>query len=397
MKIKTVKHFFILVIVIMIMALNACSYSSEKKHLTLEKKLQISLDTIQKTVKFPGATLAIIMPDNTMINLATGYSDKEDKIKMEKDYRMFVGSTGKTFVAAVLMKLVEEGRLSLNDPLSKYFKDTDWYSRIPNADSITLYHLAHHTSGIPRYILNPEFGKDILENPNKFWTPSELLEYLEGQEPIHTPGEGWGYSDTNYILLGMVIEQVTGNPFYQEVADRFLKPYHLDDIEPSTSRTPERFAQGYSGKSPFVHGPDKVMKNGVYFINPQFEWCGGGFLSSVTDLAKWSDLYYKGKLLTENSMNQITTCVDFKTGKLSDEGYGIASMTTQTAHGTKIGHTGQMPGYITEIGYYEDHDILLVMQINQDNWQGNPKVLADYSSILAGVVIDHLKERSFNK
>ena len=362
----------------------------------LVTELQKTLDRIQQEVNFPGITCAVILPDDCIIKLASGYSDSDKNINMKNTHRMFSGSTGKTFVAAVLLQLVEEDKLSLNDKVSKYLGEYGWYKKIPNSADLTINMLAHHTGGLPRYILNEKFNTDVLADVNKIWTPEERLSYIFDMEPIHPAGNGWYYSDTDYILLGMIIEKVCGNTLYSEVQNRFIKPLNLNTIEPAISRNPSGLAQGHSGENPYINAPVKVVKNGKYFINPQFEWCGGGFIGSSPDLAKWAKLFFSGSIFNDESKVKLYSTVDFETGKESEYGYGIATIISETTLSKKIGHTGLMMGYLTELAYYPKYDFAIAIQINQDDFQGEKKNLGEYSLKFAEIVskqLNNIKSR----
>jgi len=356
----------------------------------LKIKIQSTLDSIHKSNGFPGATIAISLPGDRTITFATGYAFPEKNIKMKSEDRMFIGSTGKTFVSAVMLKLVEEGKLNLDDKVSKFLGHEDWYNRIPNHEELTIRMLARHNGGLPRYILNPQFGKDIMDNVDKVWKPVELLSYIFDQEPIHPPEDGWEYSDTDFIIIGMIIEKVCDNSIYNEIDQYFLKLLNLDDTSPSDSRELRGLIQGHSGDTPFVNAPAKVIKNNVYFLNPQFEWTGGGFISNSIDMVKWTDYLYSGKLLSEKSMELLLSPVSFETGKPAEEGYGLGAIITKTDFGMKYGHTGQMPGYITELGYFQDFDVAIALQINEDNYHGNPKQLGLYSSEILRVIVKYI-------
>lgn len=356
----------------------------------LDAELQKTIDSIQQEVNFPGITCAVILPDNIIIKLSSGYSDTDKNIKMKTTHRMFSGSTGKTFVAAVLLQLVEEEKLSLSDNVSKYLGKEEWYRRIPNCDKLTINMLVHHTGGLPRYIFSEKLNADIFSNVDKVWTPEERLSYIYDMKPIHPAGNGWYYSDTDYIILGMIIEKVCNNTIYNEVTARFIEPLNLKTIEPAITRNPTELAQGHSGENPYINAPAKVVKNGMYFINPQIEWCGGGFIGSSPDLAKWAKLFFSGSIFNEESKTKLYSTVDFESGKESEYGYGIAAIISDTPLGKKIGHTGLMMGYLTELAYFPNYDLAISIQINQDNFQGEEKNLGEYSLELAGIVINQL-------
>jgi D-alanyl-D-alanine carboxypeptidase len=186
----------------------------------LKKALQTKLDDWHKTGKFPGATLGVVLADGESFGMAVGYSDREAKTPMKPTDRMLSGSVGKTFAASVALQLVSEKRIGLDDKVEKYLRNEAWFSRLPNANDMTVRQLMNHTSGLVRYEFKEQFTKDLTANPEKVWKPAELVAYLLGGKPPFPAGQGWDYSDTNYIVLGMIIEKVTGKTFYEEATRR---------------------------------------------------------------------------------------------------------------------------------------------------------------------------------
>jgi len=179
----------------------------------LKKDLQTKLDEWHKAGKFPGATLGVVLANGEVLSLAVGYSDRTAKTPMRPTDRMLAGSTGKTFAAATALQLVKEGKIGLDDKVEKYLGAWAWFSRLPNAKDITVRQLMNHTSGLVRYEFKDQFTKDLTANPEKTWKPDELLAYLLDEKPPFEAGKGWDYSDTNYIVLGMIIENVTGRKY----------------------------------------------------------------------------------------------------------------------------------------------------------------------------------------
>ncbi len=387
MKVK--RFLFLLLFILICCSVNA---QAQDKYDKLKAGLQANFDKIQSEFAFPGATAAVLLPDNTIIKIATGYAFPEKEIKMKPEDRMFSGSTGKTYVSAVMLSLISENRLSPDDKVEKYLGDYKWFSRIPNGNELTVGMLAHHNGGLPRYIYLGGFGRDLLNYRNRVWKPEDLVSYILDAKPAHPAGEGWSYSDTDYIIIAMIIEKITGNKMYDEVARRFLKPLGLKNTEPSVSRTPAGLVQGHSGPNDILPAPEKVIQDGKYFINPQFEWAGGGFISNAPDLAKWAKALYSGKVLPDEVMRLLYSPVNMETGKPDEFGYGSGVIISDTKLGIKYGHTGLMPGYITEIGYYKEHDFSIAIQINQDNFQGQHKELGKYSLILAETTASFLKK-----
>ena len=153
----------------------------------------------------------------------------------------------------------------------------------------------NHTSGLVRYEFKDQFTKDLTANPEKVWKPAELVAYLLDEKPPFEAGKGWDYSDTNYIVLGMIIEKVTGRRFYDEANRRLLKPLKLEDTIPQDGLRLKGVVQGYAGPNNPFGGRDAMIQDGKFAINPQFEWTGGGYASTAEDLARWAKMIYEGK------------------------------------------------------------------------------------------------------
>lgn len=360
----------------------------------LRGDLQSALDELVAEDELPGATLAVDLPDGRQLSLASGFADVESKTSMPIDGQMMVGSTGKTFVSAVALQLVTEGKINLDDKVSKYFSDGDkeWFSRLPNAETLTIRSLMNHTSGLPRYVFARAFLTDVREDPTKTHSPRECLAVILDAKPKHEVGAGWGYSDTNYIVLGLIIEKVTGNTFYDEAKRRLLDPLKLDQTIPTTQAKLPGLTQGYIGKSNPFGLPPKVVKDETYALNPSFEWCGGGYMSSVGDLAKWMRELHGGNVLDKEVYDQMIVPADFRTGKPGTQGYGLGTFVWQTELGEFVGHAGMMPGYLTQIEFCREHGFSLAFQMNTD--QGSSRKNHAHVVKFAKIVAEYLQGKN---
>lgn len=329
----------------------------------LKKELQTQLDEWHKAGKFPGATVGVVLANGESFGLAVGYSDREAKKPMKPSDRMLAGSTGKTFAAATALQLVKSGKIGLDDKVEKYLGKEPWFARLPNAKDITVRQLMNHTSGLVRYEFKEQFTKDLTANPDKVWKPAELVAYLLDEKPPFEAGKGWDYSDTNYIVLGMIIEKVTGKKFY-DVANRSLvKPLKLKNTIAQDSPRIAGLIQGYAGPNNPFGGKDAMIVNGKFAINPQFEWTGGGWASNSEDLARWAKMMYEGKAFDASLLPQVLDGVAAPMlGK--ETKYGLCVIIRQTAAGTSYGHSGFFPGYMTDMMYFPDKKIAVAVQVN---------------------------------
>lgn len=328
----------------------------------LKKELQQKLDEWHKAGKFPGATLGVVLANGESFGLAVGYSDKDARTPMKPTDRMLAGSTGKTFAAATALQLVKEGKIGLDDKIEKYLGAEPWFPRLPNAKDITVRQLMNHTSGLVRYEFKDTFTKDLTANPDKIWKPAELVSYLLGETAPFEAGTGWDYSDTNYIVLGMIIEKVTGKKFYAEALKRVVKPSKLSNTIPQDNPRIKGLIQGYAGPNNPFGGKDAMIENGKFAINPQFEWTGGGWASTGEDLARWAKIMYEGKAFDASLLPQMLDGVTAKLGPNVKYGLGVIIRPTQA--GLTYGHSGFFPGYMTDMMYFPEQKIAVAVQVN---------------------------------
>lgn len=352
----------------------AASVFAQKDTNALRRILQASLDEWHKSGKFAGATLGVVLEDGTSFGLATGFSDLETKTPMKPTDVLLAGSVGKTYVAAVALQLVKEGKINLDDRIEKYLGQEKWFSRLPNAKEITVRQLMNHTSGLVRYEFKERFTKDLTANADKVWRPEELVAYILDEKAPFEAGKGWDYSDTNYIVLGMIIERVTGKKYYDLAKNRILKPLKLENTFPQDSRAIKGLVQGYAGSDNPFGGKDKVLENGKFIINPQFEWTGGGMATTAEDLARWAKFMYEGKAFDASLLPQMLEGVSAPMlGR--DTKYGLGVIIRPTRAGPAYGHSGFFPGYMTEMMYFPEHKIAVAVQVNTSVFQNLGKPL----------------------
>src|SRR5215204_1541345 len=329
----------------------------------LKKELQLKLDEWHKAGKFPGATFGVVLENGESFGLAVGFSDRDAKTPMKPNDRMPAGSTGKTFAAAMAMQLIKEGKISLDDKIEKYLGKETWFARLPNAKDVTIRQLMNHTSGLVRYEFKKEFTDFLTANPYKVWTPEERLAYLFDEKPPFEAGKGWDYSDTNYIVLGMIMERVTGKKFYDEAYKRFIKKFKLNDTIAQDGPELKGVVQGYAGANNPFGGKDKMIENGKFIVNPQLEWTSGGWASTGEDLARWAKTMYEGKAFDPSLVPTMLDGVPAKLGR--DTKYGLGVIIRPTQAGPAYGHSGFFPGYMTDMMYFPEQKIAVAVQVNK--------------------------------
>lgn len=283
-------------------------------------RFQTLLDERVAEMGAPGGVLAVVDPARDTWIGATGLADVDAQIPMAPSDRFGIGSVTKTFTAAVLLQLVEEEVLTLDEPLARYVPT------FPRAEQITLLHLLTHTTGIYDYAYDGE----VLAGHGREWQPEELVAIAALEPPLFDPGDDWDYSNTNFILLGLVIEAATGHTWASEVRTRLLDPFALSDTFVATDEAVPSAARGYFGAD------DWTLE-----LSPTTGWAAGGIVSNAPDLLRWLDLLLYGDVLGEASREAMQTPVVLNDGARRGYGLGLRLKATD-AYGsfTKLGHGG---------------------------------------------------------
>ena len=270
-------------------------------------------------------------------NVVAGLADKATGQLMQPQDKVHIGSITKTFVATVVLQLAAEGRLSLNDSLQKWLPGVITGHGYHPAQ-ITIRELLQHTSGVQDYTSAPGFLTE--QNLAKTWQPQQLVDIaLRLGPPVH----GWLYSDTNYILLGMIIQKVTGQSPITEIQRRILLPLGLHGTSfPLTStQIPAPYAHGY-------YGP----LDATNLVNPSVAWTAGAMISTVDDVARFYRALLTGRLLPPAQQRELLTTIPVDdTGELFAERFGLGIYSVQLSCGTAWGHDGGYPGGFKTFAY----------------------------------------------
>jgi D-alanyl-D-alanine carboxypeptidase len=359
----------------------------------LEQRLQTRLDSLHRSGRFAGAQLAVAMPDGSVLALATGFADTANKEAMTTRHLLLQGSVGKTYASAVAMQLMQEGKIELDDPISKYLGGEPWFSRLPNAQSITVRQLMNHTSGLVRYEFNERFTADLTAAGDRIWKPQELVAYIFDTAAPFAAGQGWDYSDTNYIVLGMIMEKVTGRTYYDLARERVLRPAGLSATVPSDARSIPGLANGYAGANNPFGGSDAMLVGGRMVINPQFEWTGGGMASTASDLARWGKRLYEGGAFDASMLAKLLDGVPARLGQNTK--YGLGVIIRETPLGTLYGHSGFFPGYQAEMLYLPAQKAAIAFQVNSSvpGALGRGVSPGRFAIEVAGIVAEELARR----
>ncbi len=360
---------------------------------TLKERFQAELNTLHEQYGFPGATAAYILPDGTTGVVAAGMADSENNIPMTPQSRMLAASIGKTFVGATVIMLSQEKVLNLDGPIEQWLGERPWFSRLPNHNQITVRQLLNHTSGIANHVEMEGFIRAFRENRGVSkapLTPEEMISFVLDQPPLCKPGEEWHYSDTGYLLIGLLIEKVTGHNYYEEINRRFLAPLGLICTTPSDTVELHGLATGYISPDNAFDLPSKsTLRPGVMCWNPAIEWTGGGLVSTPRDLVVWAKALYEGTAIKGDYLHTLVQSVPVSEN-CSETQYGISvAIHHESPFGPTYGHSGWIPGYCSSLRYYTMHGIAVAFQLNTDIGiaDGTTHVFEEMEKRLADVVI----------
>ena len=350
---------------------------------------EAELKGIHDSGSFPGATAAFALPDGRVGAVAVGVSDREQQTPMTQDHRMLSGSIGKTFVAATALQLIQEGKLELDATVSSLLGHNDWYTQVPNGDIMTVRQLLNHSSGVPDHVYTDAYAQAVSSersaNPDLSFPPERQVSFVLGLDPLFPAGEGYQYTDTGYILLGLVIEQAGGEAYYDTMTRRFLEPLGLSLTSPSNTRDLPGLAAGYLDPEHPFGLPEKTATDGVMAFNPGSEWTGGGLATNPQDLVRWAKALYEGELL-DDATQEMLFGINVARDQSDLRFYGAGVFTYDSELGDVVGHGGWFPGWRSQLIYLPEHEIAVAVQMNTDV-DVNPYEAAER---LAQVVIDQV-------
>jgi D-alanyl-D-alanine carboxypeptidase len=343
----------------LVVAVGALVVGSALAPAALAAKPSLDRTTAQRVTKtverelrrqaLPGTIVGIQRDGRAPFIFARGLANLQTLRPMRTDEHVRIGSVTKSFVTTLLLRLAQEGRLSLDQPISRYV------SGVPGGDSITLRHLANMTSGLADDFANPEFTLEYLTGET--FTPERLVELGLALPTLFAPGTRWSYSNTNTVLLGMVIQQVTGEPLARALRNRVFSPLGLRGTSlPSSPRLPKPYAAGYTYQT--LNG----RLGDATFNTPTATWAAGGIVSTVPDLLKAARMFGTGKpLLSPASQRRRTDWVRFPPNSpLQRYGIGVFDFDGW------IGHNGGIPGYTAIAWYLPERRLSLVVSVNSD-------------------------------
>jgi D-alanyl-D-alanine carboxypeptidase len=316
----------------------------------------------------PGLTAAVARADSSIIEFAMGHS-AGDASAIAPGAKFLSGSIGKTYVAVVAIDLHSRGVLDLDAPVAGLLGSEAWFRALPNSCCITLRHLLNHSSGLPQHVEMPAFQKAISQRIRScadcVFTALEAIKFVGGTKPLFAPGQGFAYSETNYLVAGLALEKASGSSYYELLKERILGRLSLTETLPSDRNVIPGLVSGELKPHTNYFGLESAstMRDGKLLYNPGLEWTGGGLAASSADLVRWARALYTGKALPEPYLHELFTSViaENRHGRYG-LGVGIQGRGAQVVYG----HTGSIPGYRASMHYFPARNIAVAVQFNAD-------------------------------
>jgi len=350
-----------LVVALAGVASNGSASAASAKQPAYAAKLRTELPAAMKANAVPGTVVLIDSPSRGDWTATFGTAEIGKQVPMKMSDLFRIGSNTKTMTSTVILQLVEEGKLALNDPIAKFVPG------VPNGKKITIRELAEMRSGLYSYSFDPGFNKTLDKQPKKAWTSGELLKIAFSHKPNFAPGKEYEYSNTNIILLGVVIEKLTGQTASKAFQERIFGPLrmkHSSLPEPNQWKIPGPHAEGYQfgtnvqtiesyavPKAEQAAALDGTLLPVNYTdSNPSWAWTAGGAISTPRELATYAKALGTGKGLLSPKMQKVRlkSLRPVVPGDKSGVAYGIGL--AQFAPGI-VGHDGQVPGFSSFMAY----------------------------------------------
>jgi D-alanyl-D-alanine carboxypeptidase len=323
----------------------------------------------------PSISIALATQQGVIWSEAVGYADLTRRSRAHAGYLYGIGSITKVFVACVVQQLIDEGRLR-PDETAGALLPAEAIAGIPNADLATVRELLDHTSGVPSWEFDPAWirsGRGEQMDLNHLWGKAETLDYLRrGHEPAtNAPGAGYAYSNSNYTLLGLIIERVTGHEAVAEIRRRILVPLALADVrfegfEPvDTSRLPARYQFGTGAFLATAGMHTSFRRVGplldVSRSNLSVEWTAGAIVATASDLALFMRALRDGRVVSPRALERME---DFHPTDDRDEQMGQGLALDRYGRESLIGYTGNVLGFGAAAGWVPDQDLVIALLTN---------------------------------
>lgn len=313
----------------------------------------------------PGGSVIVVKDGKTIFRKGYGMADVAKGIPMDAGAQHRIGSVTKQFTSTAILMLAEEGKLSLDDDITKFLPDYP-----ANGKKITIEHLLTHTSGIVSYTGKKTFRASIAQD----LTPAAMIDTFKNDPLEFEPGARYAYNNSGYFLLGAIIEKVTGMPYAKFVEQRIFVPLGMQDTAyEGHERGKAPRAAGHT-KTPAGYGPSAQ-------ISMTLPYAAGSIVSTVDDLARWDAAITSGKLLKAASWQKAFTSYQTTDGKITNYGYGWHTRTLQGS--PAVNHGGGIPGFSSHVIRLPQERVYVAVLRNNDRDPVSSEVIASRAAAIA--------------
>ncbi len=351
-------------------------FTDTSSHHPKALQYQNQLDEIvrKRTV---GIMMSVYHPNSGMWLGASGMADIASNIAMQPCMISRMGSTIKMFTATVALMLYDEGKITLDEKISHYLKGS-YINKIRNADKATIRQLLQHSSGIVNYIQNPQFQTASMNDLKKEWKAEELLPYAYNQDAYFAPGTDVRYSNTNYILLGLLIEQIENKPLHEVFEQRIFSPLGMtQSLFASKNPVPRNIVRGYID----MYSNYKITES-TYYSGWDYYTADGGLISNPYDMSLFFQKLMNGDVIRTELLNEMLA---WKSPAKQDADffpmqYGLGIFKMTTPKGDVYYHSGDAIGYYANMMYIPASKSVIVYAVNSnygklDEWVSTRKAI----------------------
>jgi D-alanyl-D-alanine carboxypeptidase len=352
--------------------------AAPRRHTGCVPRLYALLEEKMDQLGIPGLIVAVDAPGGCHFSAALGEENVAARRRMRLDDKMRIGSVTKTFTGTLVLQLVDEHLIGLDDAIGTYIPS------VPNGDAITVRQLLQMRSGLYNYTDDPAFNATQQADPGKVWTTDELLAVAYGHGPTSAPGAEFHYSNTNSVLLGLLVEHVTGHPFERELERRILRPLRLRHTSfPTTPAFPYPHARGYGyATTTGTLRPDPcdaatVGLHDAIELDPSWAFSAGAMISTVRDLRVWSKALVDGTLLKPATHTAQLETLPTSEGSATSYGLHVFNISGF------IGHNGSLPGFQSFMGHNPASGATIIVLVNVDPDAGCGEPADDIAATIA--------------
>ena len=350
---------------------NCSSVVPNTKNHPKASQYQSILENNRNTQNIVGATLMIKDEYGVWVG-SSGKADIASNIDVQPCHRFLIASITKSFTATVIFSYIERGLLSLEDDIKSYLPSSI-YNKLENSKQAKIKHLLNHTSGIPDYD-SVDYELDRINKVYNNWTHYDIIKYAFNQGATSGVGEIYEYSNSNYLLLGIILERISGKSLEEIYNEEIFLPFNLNSGYYSANASiPNDLVKGYVD----FYGNQQYVES-EFLYKDELNTADGGIAMNAYDLGRFFEYLMKGEIISSNSLNEMTNWFSLPQDWIDEDfghfknGYGLEY--NKTPYGNSVGHTGGIDGFLTIAQYFPESDKTFVLLVNSGSYENEGRL-----------------------